>query len=102
MTEVFQPKSLYCDVGKTMATIFTEDGEIKDGVQGYITKPCEGCTKWTSQDILNVEQKATDEHGGDYPSDRINRLGQLLVDRARFKGGDSIIVISLCSPFRKV
>jgi hypothetical protein len=102
MTEVFQPKSLYCDVGKTTATIFVNGGELVDGAKGYVSNPCDGCVQWSRKNILKVEQEATEEHGGDYPSDRINRLGQLLVDRSRFKGGKSKIVVSMCSPFRRV
>ena len=38
MTEVFNPLSLFCDVGQVQATVLVEAGsDLRDNVDGYVT-----------------------------------------------------------------
>ncbi len=98
MSEIFKPMSLYCDVGKTTATIFVNGGELVDNAEGYVTTPCNGCVRWSLPKIRKVEKEVYEEYGEESQADRINQLEQQLVDQSRFKGGESKIIVGLCSP----
>ncbi len=101
MTEVFNPISLYCDVGQTEATVLVEaDADLRDYVEGYVTKPCKGYKKWSVEKIKKVEAEVKEEWGdrSGIRDGRVNQLEQLLVDRARFKGGEHKLVVRMCSP----
>ncbi len=98
MTEAFQQKSLYCDIGKTTAIIFVNGGELVDNAEGYVTAPCKGCGRWSPTKIRRVEKEVKEEYGEEAQSDRVNQLEQQLVDRARFKGGESKIIVGVCTP----
>lgn len=101
MTEVFNPLKLYCDVGQTEAMIFVEaDADLRDNVDGYVTKPCKGCKKWSAEKIKKVEDEVKEEWGDQsgIRDGRANQLEQLLVDRARFKGGEHKLVVGMCTP----
>lgn len=68
---------LYCEIGQAEATISVEaDADLRDNVDGHRVKPCNGCKKWTGT----------------------NQLDQLLVDKARFKGGEHKLIVGMCTP----
>jgi hypothetical protein len=98
MSEVFKPISLYCDVGKTQATILVNGGELFDNAEGYVTTSCAGCIHWFLQKIRKVEREIKVEYGEESQADRVNQLEQHLVDQARFLGGESKIVVATCTP----
>ncbi|MBI5356309.1 hypothetical protein HZB78_01715 [Candidatus Collierbacteria bacterium] len=98
MAEVF---SLYCDVGQTEATVLVEVGaDLRDNVDCFVTEPCKGCKKWSAEKIGKVEAELKEEWGdrSGIRDGRANQLEQLLVDRARFKGGEHKLVVAMCSP----
>ena len=68
---------LYCEIGQAEATISVGAGaDLRDNVDGYRVKPCNGCKKW-------IETK---------------QLEQLLVDKARFRDGDHQLIVGTCTP----
>ena len=101
MAELFSPISLYCDVGKIEATILVEaDADLRDNIDGFVEKPCEGCKKWSVEKIRKVEAELKEEWGdrSGIRDGRANQLEQKLVDRARFKGGEHKLVVDMCTP----
>lgn len=101
MAEVFNPFSLFCDVGQVQATVLVEAGaDLRDNVDGYVTEPCRGCRKWTTDKIKKVEREVKAEWGDQsgIRDGRANQLEQLLVDKARFKGGKHQLVVGMCTP----
>ncbi len=101
MIEIFKPVNLYCDIGKTTATIFILAGEeLHDNTNGYVTILCEGCKRWSIDKIKKTETELIQE--GDEPDimvdNRVNKLEQLLVDKARFCDCKSKIVVCYCTP----
>lgn len=101
MTEIFKPINLYCDTGKTTATIHIPAEEnLRDGIGGYVMTPCNGCQHWSLEGIKNVEQQLKAEWGdkSGITEGRANQLKALVVDKSRFVGGDSELVIAMCSP----
>ena len=104
MTEVFNPISLFCDVGQVQATVLVQAGaDLRDNVDGYVMYPCQGCKKWSAEKIKQVEREVKEEWGdrSGIRDGRVNQLEQLLVDRARFKGGESKLVVGMCSPITR-
>jgi len=101
MTEIFNPINLYCGVGKTEATILVAtDADLRDNVKGFVTEPCKGCKHWSGEKIRKVETELKEEWGdcSGIRNGRLNQLKQLLVDRARFRGGEHKLVVGMCTP----
>ncbi len=108
--EISQPFSLYCDVGKTQATVLVPAGtDMRDNVDSHVVEPCQGCKKWSPQKIAQVERDIKVETMENFGSDdenltgirdgRVNQLSQLLVDFARFKRGEPHkLVVGMCTP----
>ena len=68
---------LYCEIDQTEATITVRNNtDLRDNVDGYRVKPCNGCKKWDGR----------------------SKLEQLLVNKARFVGGEHKLVVGICSP----
>jgi len=101
MTEIFNPIKLYCDVGQTEASVLVaSDADLRDNVDAYVTEPCKGCKKWSVGKIKKSRQEVKAEWGDQsgIRDGRTNQLEQLLVDRARFKGGEHKLVVGMCTP----
>ena len=109
MSEVFKLVSLYCDVGKTQATVYIPaEEELHDNTDSYAVTPCVRCKKWSETKIKKVEAEIKEETLYNFGTDsdaytgihdgRANQLSQLLVDQARFKGDEYKIVVGMCTP----
>ena len=101
MTEIFRPINLFCGVGKTTATILVPAGEeLHDNTDGFVENSCSGCREWPPEKIKDIESELEAEWGkqSGVREDRAYQLQQLLVDRPRFKGGKSKIVVAYCIP----
>ena len=109
MSEVFKPVSLYCDVGKTQATVYIPAGkELRDNTDSCVVTPCAGCKQWSEAKIKRVETEIREETMDNFGTDsdsytgirdgRTNQLNQLLVDQSRFRGGEPKIIVGMCTP----
>lgn len=111
-TEIFIPHSLHCDMGKTRATVMVRAGaDMSDNVDSYIEEPCVGCELWSKDKVQETEAEIRNETFAQFGSDndsltgirdgRMNKLEQLLVDLARFRGGEHKLVVGMCTPITK-
>ncbi len=113
LVDIFRPYSLYCDVGKTQATVMVPvDADMRDNVESHVSAPCSGCNKWSLEKIRRTEREIREETLAQFGRDddsltgirdgRQNQLEQLLVDIARFKRDESHrIVVGMCTPITK-
>ena len=90
MTEVFKSYEIFCGYINTFVPINVKGGELVDGAKGYVSRPCEGCSQWSLENIQEVLEDAEKPYS--------TQLVQSLADQSRFKGGEQVIVISRCSP----
>lgn len=111
-SEIFVPYSLFCDVGKTQATVLVpSDADLRDNVDSFVGQPCTGCKRWSEEKIRRTETEIKTETLAQFGSDddsltgiidgRMNQLEQLLIDLARFKGGEHKLVVGMCTPIAK-
>ena len=83
---------LFCDTGQVETTLPKTDGQdLRDNIRTKIEKLCPGCKHWTPQRVQELEEE----------SGSVIHLQQLIVDRARFKGGEYKLVLAMCSPVTK-
>jgi len=110
--EIFRPLSLYCDIGQVQATVMVNaSADLRDNVYSYVEIPCPGCKYWSVEEIRHTEAEIRAETLAQFGSDddgltgikdgRANQLEQLLVNRARFKGGEHKLVVGLCTPITR-
>ncbi|HPR99628.1 MAG TPA: hypothetical protein PLU63_02300 [Candidatus Woesebacteria bacterium] len=110
--EIFVPHLLYCDTGKTQATVMVGVGtDMRDNVESFVEEPCAGCKHWSKEKVKRTEAEIRTETLVQFGTDddsltgirdgRVNQLEQLLVDLARFKGGEHKLVVGMCTPITK-
>lgn len=110
--QIFKPLSLYCDTGKVQATVMVEaSADLRDNVDSFVEIPCHGCKHWSVEKVRHTEAEIRAETLAQFGSDddgltgirdgRVNQLEQLLVDRARFRGGEHKLVVGMCTPITK-
>lgn len=69
-TQVFKPYSLFCEMGNTTATVMVPvEWDLQGRVQGFIDKPCLGCSAWSEKKISTIESEiradALEQFGSD-------------------------------------
>lgn len=110
--EIFVPLSLFCDVGKTQATVLVpSDADLRDNVDSFVEQPCAGCEHWSKEKVRRAETEIRAETLAQFGSDgdgltgiedgRMKLLEQLLVNSARFRGGEHKLIVGMCTPITK-
>ncbi len=110
MTEIFKLYTLFCDIGKTQASVLVPAGEeVHDNTISHTVSSCGGCSQWSELKLGKVEAEIKAETLQQFGTDaesytgiydgRVNQLSQLLVDQAQFiRGTEHKIVVAMCTP----
>lgn len=102
MTEMGTLARLYCNVSGTEAEVdIGKNTEPFDRCRSFVHAICDGCTCWTPALIRFAQLDLEAAYGpgsSDIDPERTHLLEQLIVDAARFRGGQKNLMVAVCTP----
>lgn len=97
MAKGYQEVDIFCTVSQTQSKILVPKGIVEQGGNGYLRKPCIGCTRWNTKEIEAADEFAEVEYGQSVDNNRKFKLSQTLSHQNLDEAAD--IVVNMCSPF---
>jgi len=75
---------------------------LSHGTEVYVGTPCKGCQHWSEESVQRVKKEIKEKWGilPEISEDKPKQLKVTLIDQSRLTGGDSKIVVAMCSPDR--